>query len=331
MNVSEGASGQLLSYWLVVTSPANFSYDRDVLKFRMQGLPARVRNSVQRMQIGDRIVYYIMGLQRFGATATITGEYVEDSTKMWTDDDEMWPARRLSKADIVLEDDELIDAKKLVPSLSFVENKHNWGAHFQGSIRQIPEDDFRLIESEMKKVVAERFERDQPLKEGRDTSPPQTEEEVEAAIMSLPLETKTLHDRLGEMLEQIGSWLDYNTQTRYKITPDHAYELDVAWLSGKNPEVAIEVQISGNLTEAKDRLAHARKFNYRKVILVCRKGEMLRLNALMRHEPDLRSWMEAWSLSAIYKMYVAGESFFKYYRQLIEAVYKDKRDLELVI
>ncbi|MFL6594673.1 MAG: hypothetical protein ACJ8HQ_04440 [Chthoniobacterales bacterium] len=149
--------------------------------------------------------------------------------------------------------------------------------------------------------------------------------------MALPLETKTLHDRLGEMLEQIGSWLDYNTQTRYKITPDHAYELDVAWLSGKNPEVAIEVQISGNLTEAKDRLAHARKFNYRKVILVCRKGEMLRLNALMRHEPDLRSWMEAWSIGAIYKMYIAGESFFKYYRQLIEAVYKDKRDLELVV
>ena len=41
------------------------------------------RNSLQRMQIGDRIVYYIMNLQRFGATATITGDYVEDHTKMW--------------------------------------------------------------------------------------------------------------------------------------------------------------------------------------------------------------------------------------------------------
>jgi predicted RNA-binding protein len=330
MNGHENTAIQLVNHWLVVTSPANFSYDREVLKFAMQGLPLRVRNSVQRMQIGDRIVYYIMGLQRFGATATITGEYTEDSTKMWTDDDEMWPARRPSKPDIVLEDDELIDAKRLVPHLSFIENKNNWGAHFQGSIRQIPEDDFRLIESEMKKVVSERLEREKPIAQRPDARP-QTEDEVEAAIMSLSLETKTLHDRLGEMLEQIGSWLDYNTQTRYKITPDHAYELDVAWLRAKNPEVAIEIQISGNLTEAKDRLAHARKFNYRKVILVCRKTEMLRLNALMRHEPDLRSWMEAWSIGAIYKMYVAGESFFKYYRQLIEAVYKDKRDLELVV
>ena len=63
------------------------------------------------MQIGDRVVYYIMNLYRFGATATITGEYVEDQSKLWTDDDEIWPARRPSKPDIVLEDNELVDAR----------------------------------------------------------------------------------------------------------------------------------------------------------------------------------------------------------------------------
>jgi hypothetical protein len=41
--------------------------------------------------------------------------------------------------------------------------------------------------------------------------------------------------------------------------------------------------------------------------------------------------MEAWSIGAIYKMHVAGKSFFKYYRQLIESVYKEKSDIELVI
>lgn len=271
-----------------------------------------------------------MNLYRFGATATITGEYLEDHTKLWTDDDEMWPARRPSKPDVVLQDDELVDAKKLVPNLSFIERKEIWGVYLQGSLRQIPEEDFRLIESEMKKAIAERVQRDDSKPDDSPRSK-ETENDIEAAIMALPLETKTLHDRLGEMLEEIGSWMDYNTQTRHKITPDHAYELDVAWLSGKNPEVAIEIQISGNMTEAKDRLAQARKFNYRKVILICRRNEMLRLNVLMKHEPDLRSWMEAWSIGAIYKMYVAGESFFKYYRQLKEAIYKDKRDLELVV
>jgi len=57
---------------------------------------------------------------------------------------------------------------------------------------------------------------------------------------------------------------------------------------------------------------------------------MHRLNTLMRHEPELRSWMEAWSIGAIYEMYKAGETFFKYYRNLIEAVYKEKTELKLV-
>jgi hypothetical protein len=261
------------------------------------------------MLVGDRVAYYIMKLQKFGATATITGDYFEDSSKLWTDDDEMWPARRPSKPDIVLEDDELIDAKKLVPDLSFIPKKDVWGVYFQGSIRTIPEEDFRLIESEMKKVIAEREKPEEPLPTKKETWP-KSEREYEDAIMALPLQAQnSLHDRIGEMLETIGSWMDYNTQTRHKITPDHAYELDIAWLSGKNPEVAIEVQISGNLTEAKDRLAQARKFNYRKVILVMREQELKRLNSIMKHEPELRSWMEAWSIGGVYEMYTAGENF----------------------
>jgi hypothetical protein len=282
------------------------------------------------MEAGDRVVYYVMKLQKFGASATITGEYFEDASKLWTDDEEMWPARRPSEADIVLEDDELIDAKRLVPDLSFIQKKDVWGVYFQGSIRSIPEEDFRLIESEMKKVVAERVTPERPDIASVRAHKPKSEKEYEQAIKQLSLEANSLHDRIGEMLEAIGTWMDYNTHTRHKITPEHAYELDVAWLSAKNPEVAIEVQISGNLTEAKDRLAQARKFNYRKVIMVLREKDLDRLNQIMKHEPDLRSWMEAWSIGAIYEMYNAGETFFKFYRKLKEAVYKDKRELDLV-
>ncbi|MFC1639227.1 EVE domain-containing protein, partial [Gemmatimonadota bacterium] len=305
-----------MNYWLVVTSPANFRIDRDQIGFHMQGLPHRSRKSVQRMEKGDRVVYYIMKLQRFGATATITGDYVEDHSKLWTDEDEVWPARRPSEPDLVLQDDELIDAKRLVPELSFIEKKDRWGTYLQGSIRQIPEEDFRLIESEMRKVASER----QPEEdvEGRKPDTP-TEGAYEKLIEDLPLDANSLHDRIGEMLEQIGSWMDYNTQTRHKITPTHPYQLDVAWLSGKNPEVAIEIQIAGNITEAKDRLAQARRFNYRKIIMVLRDKDMDRLNSLIEHEPDLRSWMEAWSIGAVYEMYRTGERFFNYYRRLIEA------------
>lgn len=318
-----------MKYWLVVTSPQNFRYDREHVKFKLQGLPHRFRKQVQKMEMGDRVVYYIMKLQKFGATATITGDYLYDKTKVWTDKNEMWPARRPSEPDIVLADDELVDAKKLVPDLSFIENKERWGTHFQGSIKTLPEDDFLLIESEMKKIVAQR-EKPEKGKVPISAVQPKTEKAYEKAIMKLPLLSNSLHDKIGEMLEAIGSWMGYNPQTRHRITPDHAYQIDVAWLSGKNPEVAIETQISGNITEAKDRLAQARKFNYRKVMMVVRENDLNRLNLLMKHEPELRSWMEAWSIGAIYEMYKAGEQFFKYYRKLKEAVYKEKTKLELV-
>lgn len=318
-----------MKFWLIVTSPQNFKYDREHLAFKLQGVSIRFKRQIQKMASGDKVAYYIMGLQKFGATARITGDYLAEHTKVWTDDDEMWPARRHSEADIVLQDDELIDAKRLVPDLGFIEKKAHWGVYLQGSVREIPEEDFRLIESEMRKVIAERKVTPSRGK-GFFRKEKRTEKDYEKAVLALPLTTKSLHDRLAEMLEQVGSWMEYNTQTRHRITPEHSYELDVAWLSGRNPEVAIEVQISGNITEAKDRLAQARKFNYRKVVMVLREADLKRLNSLMRFEPDLRSWMEAWSIGAVYNMYSAGEGFFKYYRQLIEAVYKDKKELEFI-
>jgi len=282
------------------------------------------------MQPGDKVIYYIMGAQKFGAIATITGTYFEDYNKLWTNNDEMWPARCSSRLDFALGDDELLDSKKLIDDLSFIENKKNWGVYFQGSIKQIPEIDFKLIESEIRKIAGDRMQASNQQISATSSGGPKAESEFEKAIMSLPLQAASLHDRIGEMLEQIGSWMDYNTQTRHRITPDHAYQLDVAWLNGRNPEIAIEVQDKGNITEAKDRLAQARKFNYRKVIIILKQSDITRLNQIMKHEPDLRSWMEAWSIGAVYKMYMAGEKFFRYYKQLKESVYKEKNELRLV-
>jgi len=271
-----------------------------------------------------------MGLQKFGATGTITGTYFEDHTKLWMDENEIWPSRCPSKPDYVLEDDELLDAKKLIGDLSFITKKGPWGAYFKGSLKRIPENDFVLIESEIKKIVAERTEIS-PVREITTTvHEPLRERDFEKAIMNLPLQAISLHDRIGEMLEQIGSWMDYNTQTRHRITPDHAYQLDVAWLNGRNPEIAVEIQDKGNITEAKDRLAQARKFNYRKVIIVLKESDVKRLNQIMKHEPELRSWMDAWSIGAVYQMYMAGDKFFGYYKQLKEAVYKEKTELQLI-
>jgi hypothetical protein len=40
--------------------------------------------------------------------------------------------------------------KDLAPSLSFIENTLNWGAYFQGGVRQLSEEDFRIVAEEYK-------------------------------------------------------------------------------------------------------------------------------------------------------------------------------------
>ena len=102
-----------MKFWLIVTSADNFRFDREELQFKLQGVPLRSKKQMKRMKVGDKVVYYVMGLQKFGAIARITGDYIEDHTKLWTNDDEMWPARRRSEMELALQDDSYSTPKGL--------------------------------------------------------------------------------------------------------------------------------------------------------------------------------------------------------------------------
>jgi len=315
-------------YWVIITSPENFEIDRQN-NFSVAGFKDRIRRTVERVQRMDKFVVYINRLQRMGAILTATsGFYYDDKNKIWTEEDEIWPCRFKTQPELVLAEDELLDVKRIVPSLSFITPKQKatiWGLAFQGSLRRLPEEDFNLIESEMRKIKA-RTSAPSIVIEGL---PPLTEEQAKQAIMKLNLEKTSLHDRIGEMLEAVGSKMGYNAFTRHKITPEHALELDVAWLQGKNPEVAIEIQIGGEIIAAKERLAQAKKFNYRKLMMVIEEEQLPRLNAILRYD-ELRHWLDAWSITAVYKLYAAGASFFDLYQRLTDSRYKERTEVEFI-
>ena len=319
---------KMSEYWLIITSPENFEIDRQN-NFCVEGFKARIRRTVEQVQPRDKFVIYINRLQRMGAIVTATsGFYYDDRNKIWTEEDEIWPCRFKTQPELVLPEDELLDVKKLVPILSFVTPKQkatSWGLAFKGSFRRIPEEDFNLIESEMRKIKA-RISAPPIIIE---ILPPLTEEEAKQAIMKLNLEKASLHDRIGEMLEAVGSKMGYNAFTRHRITAEHALELDVAWLQGKNPEVAIEIQIGGEIIAAKERLAQAKKFNYRKLMMVIEEGQLSRLNDILRFD-ELRHWLDAWSIPAVYKLYTAGASFFDLYQRLTDSRYKERTEVEFI-
>lgn len=311
------------AYWLCTTKLENFEIDRQH-GFRLTGFRARNAPTVKKFKKGDKMVIYIHSISRFGAIVEITSDYYHSEQKHWVDEDEMWPARADTKPIIVLEREQFLDVRKLIPSLSFVPKGRAWGMAFHGSIRSMPEDDFKLIESEMRKAS---------ILSKRSTTPQDAsmdEENAKKSILGMEgLESKSLHDRLCEMLATVGTRMGFNAQTRFPITPEHAYELDVAWLRGKNPELAIEVQIGGNITEAKERLAQARRFNYRKVVMVIEQNQIKRLNGIIKFD-DLKNWLEAWSIPSVYEMYTAAEQFFGYYDRLQESRYRERDELGLV-
>ena len=145
------------NYWLITTSPENFMVYKETSGFNIQGLEERNKKTVMKFKPGDKVVYYINQISKLGAIATVTsGYYFDDETRIWTDVDEVWHSRAKSKPDIVLEDDELLDIKRLIKDLSFIKDKEHWSLFVRGSVRKIPEEDYLLIESEMRKVMSRR-------------------------------------------------------------------------------------------------------------------------------------------------------------------------------
>jgi predicted RNA-binding protein len=315
-------------YYIITTSPENFDIDRKTSGFTVQGLKERHKSTVQKWQPGDKIVYYINKIGKFGAIAEIISGYFKDDAKIWSENDEKWPSRAKSRPIIILEKDEFLDVRRYIDNLTLIKNKfspENWGLAFQGSVREISEEDYQFIESEMRKVISRR------KISGRNESriKLKNEKDFESAINELPLESKSLHDRIGEMLLIIGSWMGYNTYTRHKITPDHNQELDVAWLKEKNPAVAIEVQVGGSIPSAIANLSQAKKFNYRKVIIIIKEDQLKELNDRIKFD-EIRDWLDAWSIKSVYEMYQSGESFFRLYEKIEESRFRDRKSLDLV-
>lgn len=156
------------NFWMIVCNQENFGISKD-LGFTAQGLKAEYRRKVQRVEAGDRLLYYVSGIRCFTATALVVSSYQEDAAPVWKNEGSAgWPYRISIKPEVVLEEPQYIDAGLLAHRLDYVRRwpPENWYMAFQGNLHLLPKNDFSLIEEEMKK-----------LKYGRDYSrqsePPQ--------------------------------------------------------------------------------------------------------------------------------------------------------------
>ncbi len=128
------------------------------------------------------------------------------------------------------------------------------------------------------------------------------------------LKGDSLHDRVIDMVAQIGDWSGFKSIKSYTVEPGSPYIIDVVWLEGEEMALAVEVHDGGNETEAKDRLRQALRFGCRKVIVVSVPGAVARLRSVSHFESDLKNWLEIWSVARVYKMFTNGYQFFEEFR-----------------
>lgn len=124
----------------------------DILAHRMKdlfwGLGEKTPNR-KSLSKGDRVVFYVgLPFKHFAASAVLSSDSFQlnndqkkkfaHGKKLYTTDFgvslseiQMWTSPRT--------------VDQIVQHLKFIENKQNWGAYFQGGVRQVSDEDFRII------------------------------------------------------------------------------------------------------------------------------------------------------------------------------------------
>ena len=159
------------NFWMINCNKQNFDITRGI-GFSQQGLKAEYRRKVQRVEPGDRIIYYVSGARVFTATATVTKGYEEVRSTPWIKEGKTsWPYRIHIKPDVVLDQQQYIDAGLIAYRLEYLRKwpPEDWHMAFQGNLHLLSKGDFFLLETEMLK-----------LRDGREAALRRVDEELAA-------------------------------------------------------------------------------------------------------------------------------------------------------
>lgn len=137
-------------YYIVVGSPDNFRITLE-RGGTLHGLKARRKKTAEGLAKGDKIIFYLTGLQALGGIATVTGPAVEDHEPIWEGKQagEDYPHRFPMTMDLTLGPDFALPVEPLVSELEYLRKwpAQHWRLGFQGNIHEIGEADYKTMRS----------------------------------------------------------------------------------------------------------------------------------------------------------------------------------------
>src|SRR3990172_7698015 len=132
--------------------------------FDIFGFKSPRRSEVSGMRPGDRLVFYLTKIMKFGGIAEVTSEYFEDHAKVFRSEKkpgEDYPFRVKVKPVVILQPDQYLDVREIAPTLAYTRKwpAEHWRLAFQGNLHAIPEEDYKRLESLMRQAAGVRGER----------------------------------------------------------------------------------------------------------------------------------------------------------------------------
>jgi predicted RNA-binding protein len=136
--------------WILTGSLDNFRATREH-GFRIIGAKEGRRRMAEQIEPGDRIAFYVTGIQAFGGIVRVTGEMYEDRERIWPGKPtrpDPYPWRFETEPEVVLDEDDFVPAVELARRLEHVRKRpaQHWQLAFQGQLRAVSDADARLLE-----------------------------------------------------------------------------------------------------------------------------------------------------------------------------------------
>jgi hypothetical protein len=139
-----------MATWMLTGSLENFRIYVE-RGFDVIGFKERRRRQATEVEPGDEIVFYLTGVQAFGAIARARSTMFEDREPIWPQGNkkrpEAYPWRVEAEPLVVLAENELVPAEELVDALEHVRKwpPEHWHLAFQGQLRIISDADAHLL------------------------------------------------------------------------------------------------------------------------------------------------------------------------------------------
>ncbi len=135
-----------MKYWILVTHPNNF----EIMKAKnMAAMKAKRESFALKVEPGDKVVFYLTKIGKFGGVAEFKSKVKEDKSKIFTEEmpGETHPWRFDVKFEVKLNEKDYVPSENFKDKLVYLKKwpAKYWKLGFQGNVHEIGKEDFGTL------------------------------------------------------------------------------------------------------------------------------------------------------------------------------------------